>query len=510
MKRVSILLLLLVAISLDCLAADKSAKKIIERYKKAVGASAARRIKSTLIVGSIKTADGATGRYSYQSATPESLRVDIEAGELRVSECYNGKSAWRMEGGRLRTLLGEEAKRLRLEALIAATRLADISRNRIVAQSPIAATVEGKGATGVELIKDDARVKLFFDDASGLIVKRERETPDGLEEIFYGDYRKIDGVMEPHSMRIKRGSSEMSVTADRIEHNRGVDVAAFRYPRIEGAKPLPDVEALLKTVVANQEKIEQMRERYTCRMTETERKLDGGGRVKQTEIKTYEVTPVGNRTVERLMSVNGKELSAAEREKEDRRVQKQVEEIIKRREKELQKKERDRARGGEQEEEDDDRVTILDFLHLCEITSVRREVFRGVEVIAFDFEPRKSVKPKNRVESIVSKLAGTLWVDEQAGQIVRLEARLTDSFKMAGGLLASVGPSTAFAFEQEKVDGEVWLPSLTEGNISVRLMLFSKINRSMKRSYSDYKKHRVDSTYETGKPAGTIKPDNFR
>jgi hypothetical protein len=141
---------------------------------------------------------------------------------------------------------------------------------------------------------------------------------------------------------------------------------------------------------------------------------------------------------------------------------------------------------------------------------VRREVFRGVEVIAFDFEPRKSVKPKNRVESIVSKLAGTLWVDEQAGQIVRLEARLTDSFKMAGGLLASVGPSTAFAFEQEKVDGEVWLPSLTEGNISVRLMLFSKINRSVKRSYSDYKKHRVDSTYETGKPAGTIKPDNLR
>jgi hypothetical protein len=204
------------------------------------------------------------------------------------------------------------------------------------------------------------------------------------------------------------------------------------------------------------------------------------------------VTPVGNRTVERLMSVNGKELSAAEREKEDRRVQKDVEEIIKRREKELEKKERDRERGREQEE-DDDRVTILDFLHLCEITSMRREVFRGVEVIAFDFEPRKSVKPKNRVEAIVSKLAGTLWVDEQAGQIVRLEARLT-----------------AFAFEQEKVDGEVWLPSLTEANISARVMLFSKINRSVKRSYTDYKKHRVDSTYETGKPAGSIKPDNLR
>ncbi len=503
MKKVLVLLLLSLALAAHSPAADKSAKKIVDRYKKAVGAGAVKRIKSTLIVGSIKTTDGVTGRYSYQSFAPESIRVDIEAGALRSSECYNGKSAWRMDGGGLRTLLGDEAKRLRLEAMLAATRLGDTSRNRVVTQSAGAATIDGSRASIVEFIKDDARVRLFFDDASGLVVKRERETKDGIEEFFYGDYQKIDGVMEPHSIRIKRGSSEMTVTAERVEHNRGVDAAAFRYPRLDSAKPLPDVEALLKTVVANQEKIEEMRERYTCRMTEIERKLDGDGRVKQTETKTYEVTPVGDRSVQRLTSVNGKELSAQEREKEDRRVQKDVEEIIKRREKELQKK----AREGERGDEQDDRVTILDFLHLCDITSVRREVFRGVEVIAFDFEPRKSVKPKSRVESIVSKLAGTLWVDEQAGQIVRLEARLTDSFKMAGGLLASIGPSTAFAFEQEKVDGEVWLPSLSEANISARLMLFSKINRSVKRSYSDYKKHRIDSTYETGKPPGTVKPD---
>ena len=98
--------------------------------------------------------------------------------------------------------------------------------------------------------------------------------------------------------------------------------------------------------------------------------------------------------VERLMSVNGKELSASEREKEDKRVQKEVEDIIKRRDKKEQKEEQARAKG--EKEKEDDRVEIKDVLRISEITSIRREVFRGHEVIAFDFEPRKGFKPKTR------------------------------------------------------------------------------------------------------------------
>ena len=248
-----------------------------------------------------------------------------------------------------------------------------------------------------------------------------------------------------------------------------------------------------------------MRERYSFRASETERKLEKDGRVKETETKVYDVTPVAGEFVERLISVNGKELTPAEREKEDRRVQKDVEDAIKRREKRLKKEEQARERG--EKEEDDDHITILDFLRISEVTSVRREVFRGHEVIAFDFEPRKGFKPKTRAETIASKLAGTTWVDENARQIVRLEARLTNSFKMGGGLLASISPSSAFAFEQEKVGDEVWLPSYGEANISARIMLFAKFNRSMERRYSDYKKYQIDSDYELAKPKET-KPDN--
>jgi hypothetical protein len=311
--------------------------------------------------------------------------------------------------------------------------------------------------------------------------------------------------MEPFSIRIKKANDEFIISIDRVEHNRNLELTAFRYPQVEGSRPLPELEPLLKALNDNQDKIDEMRERYTCRLVEIERKHDGDGRIKESETKIYEVTPVGTQFVERLISVNGKELSQSEREKEDKRVQKEIEDIIKKREKKEQQEERARVRG-EKKKDDDDDIEIKDFLRISEITSIRREMFRGHEVIAFDFEPRKGFKPKNRAEDIVSKLAGTIWVDEAAQQIARLEARFTDSYKIGGGMVASIGASTAFSFEQEKIGDEVWLPSSMEANLSARVLLLAKFNRSLERRYSDYKKYQIDSKYDLTKPKENAKP----
>jgi hypothetical protein len=504
MKRILFSLALILGALVSQSLADQPASKIVDRFKKASGGKSAARVKSTTMTGSVKGSDGTAGRFSLQTSAPNNLRLDLELGGSTVSECYNGKSAWRLDARGLRTLLGDEAKRLRLEALLSNSRLNDLQRNRIVPQLAGKTTIDGHEATGVEFIKDGVRVKLYFDASTNLPVKRERETADGVEETFYADYRAVDGVMEPFSLKIKKGSIEWLATMEQVTHNRAVEMAAFRYPQIEGSRPLPELEPLLKAITDNQDKIDEMRERYTCRAVEIERKHDGDGRVKETETRVYEVTPLGGSFVEKLISVNGKELSASEREKEDKRVQKEVEEIIKRREKKEHKEEQARAKG---EEKKDDDVEIKDFLRISEITSVRREMFRGHEVIAFDFEPRKGFKAKNRAEDIVNKLAGTIWVDETARQVARLEARLTDSYKIGGGMLASIGASTAFSFEQEKIGDEIWMPSSMEANISARVLLLAKFNRSVERRYSDYKKYQIDSKYDLTKPKEAAKPE---
>src|SRR5260370_26371790 len=187
-----------------CQAAAQSAAGIIGRHKKASGDSAAARIKSTLMSGTVRMPEGATGAFSYETENPDRIRIDIEAGGRRVSECYNGKSAWIQDQRGLRTLLGSEAKSLRLVAILANSRLRDLSRYRISAQQPGKGNVDGHEANSLEFILGDARVKVFLDSASNLVVKQERETAEGLQEIFYSDYRKVDGVMEPFSIRINQ------------------------------------------------------------------------------------------------------------------------------------------------------------------------------------------------------------------------------------------------------------------------------------------------------------------
>lgn len=493
-------LLLAIQLAAPSLTTAQSANKIINRYKKASGSAAVEQIKSTTMRGRIKLDDGSTGSFVWKISKPDRMLVEIVAGSASVSKCFNGKSAWRMDQRGLRTLLGPEAKQLHLVSLLVNNRLRNLSRDRISAQPPTKTTIEERKADAVEFIRDDTRVRLFFDAMTGLLIKEERETLAGIEELFYDDYRSVDKVMEPFSIRIKENSHETIVTIENIEHNRAIDETAFRYPQIEGASPLPDIEPLMQSIISNQEKVEEMVEHYTYHETETERKEENG-QFKDGETKVYEVTPVAGGIVRRLISINGKELSPAESEKELKRVQKSAEELIKKREKQLEKKEEQADREDRGRE-----ITILSLLRASEITSVRREKFRGEEVIVFDFEPRKGFKSKNRRESLFNKLAGTMWVDETAQQIVRFEARLIDSFKISGGLLAAISPATAIVFEQEKVRDEVWLPSYNEINLSAKLFLFAKLNRNFVRRYNDYKKYQVDSDYELKKES--IKPAN--
>jgi hypothetical protein len=465
----------------------QSVDKIIDQYKKASGGKAVKRIRNTLMSGSAKSSDGATGSFSFQSESPNRLRIDIEISNARISECFNGNSAWRQDSRGLQTLIGDSSKNIRLYSLLANTRLHDLSRHRIITKSEGTIKVDDRDAAVIDFSLSGVHSKLFFDLVTKLPIKMERETSEGRLETFYSDYRKVDGVMEPFSIRLKGVNNELIVSLDRVEHNTKIGEEAFRYPKPESNISLPDIETLLKTVVANQEKLEELRERYTFRQTEVENELDGKGKIKKTETKVYDVTPVARSFAQRLISVDGKELTGSEREKEDRRYKKEVDELIKNRE----KKKKERAERKEKDDSDDENITILDFLRITNVTSLRREEFRGHEVIAFDFEPRKDYKPKNRVETIITKLAGTFFVDPEAKQIVRLEARVTDSIKFIGGL-ASLSPSSNVIFEQEKIREEVWLPSYAEVNLSAKAFFFAKFNRYSIIRYSDYKKYQTD------------------
>jgi len=98
-------------------------------------------------------------------------------------------------------------------------------------------------------------------------------------------------------------------------------------------------------------------------------------------------------------------------------------------------------------------------------------------------------KPTKRIDSIIQKLSGTMWVDEQAREIVRLEAHFAESVKIGGGLVASLAKGSNFVFEQEKINDEVWLPSYAEVHFVGRIV-FVKLKQNFIDRFTDYKKFR--------------------
>ncbi|MDR3722174.1 MAG: hypothetical protein P4L00_11280 [Candidatus Acidoferrales bacterium] len=247
--------------------------------------------------------------------------------------------------------------------------------------------------------------------------------------------------------------------------------------------PLPDIPTLLRDIGKNQRALEDLRRLYTCHLSEEQDKTDSDGNVKSRTMKDYDVFYIGDEQVRRLLAKDGKPLAGSEKNDEDERFNKKYDEL-KEKQAELAG---DPKKQAKKEEEDE--AQLSDFLRAELFTNPRREMFRGHEVIAFDFNGNSNVKPKKRIDGIIQKLSGVMWVDEQAREIVRLEARFAEGVKIGGGLLASLQKGSNFVFEQEKINEEVWLPSYAEVHFSGRIV-FVKLKQNFIDRWSDYKKFR--------------------
>jgi hypothetical protein len=249
-------------------------------------------------------------------------------------------------------------------------------------------------------------------------------------------------------------------------------------------RPLPDIPTLLRDIGKNQQALEDLRKLYTCHLSEEEDKMDSDGQVKSRLMKDYDVFYIGDEQVLHLLAKDGKPLDAGEKKEEDDRFNKQYDDL-KKKQAELAG---DPKKQAKKEEEDD--AEISDFLRAELITNPRRDTLRGHELIAFDVNGNPDYKPKKRIDSIIQKLSGVMWVDEQAREIVRLEAHFAEGVKIGGGLVASLQKGSNFVFEQEKINEEVWLPSYAEVHFAGRILVM-KLKQNTIDRYTDYKKFRV-------------------
>jgi hypothetical protein len=480
----------------------QDAGKIVEQYIKAEGGSKVLAKMQTLTLeGTFSGSDGKAGTYTFNTKLPNRYYSELVVGDRAVIEAYNGKSAWHRDAaGEISTLVGAEGAQLEAAGLYYNSHLVNAKKNKLGLGFAEHSQVRGKNTLGIEATTPAGiKRRVFFDEQTHLIVKEEA-TIGGIEEqILYDDYRTLDGVKLPYKIELHRENDVYDITVTRAVVNGTVGERVFDFPK-KSQVQLPDLKALFKEIDDNQKAIDKLKENYAGTRTEEESEYDKTGKITKRELKEYTFFYLDGDEVSTLVKKDGQPLGEAEQKKENEKTQKEIQDIEKRQAKKEAKEEKAKEEGKEKKEDDD--VGIETFLRACQFVNPRRERFRGQDVLVFDFEPNPEFKPHKIVEKIVQKLAGVVWIDENAHDVARLEAYFVGDFKFAGGLLANLQKGTSFIFEQAFVNNEVWLPTYEEAHVGVRFMLVKGFQANAVTRYSDYKRFNVESVATVSKPKG--------
>jgi hypothetical protein len=483
-----------------------SADKVVDNYLNAIGGKkTVAALKDATYEWVVQLKDQSIGTARTKRKPPTSERWEMIFGNGTIVSATSSTSAWEIGlDNQLHTMTGAEGMTAKLRALLDASRLVDYKKLNVLARVVSLGDLGSEPAYIVEFsTRGGAKVQYYFSVKTALITKITDDVKK--TRTFFDEYKPENGILEPHRMRIHSGAGELTLVLQSVAYNAGIDNRQFDPPR--SMEPA-EITVLLREVGKNQDEVERRVSEYAFTQKETDREINSKGELKKETIKVYEVFPIQNRApVEKLISENGVPLSPERAAKEEKRV---MEEFLKaERDKEKheeqaakRKAEREKKNKAEGREEGDD-PEISQFLKICEFVSPRREQFGGREVIVFDFRPRPGFKPKNREESLIAKLVGTIWVDPVDKQVIRLEARLAEGFKMAGGLLVSLKPGAAMVMEQTRMANGVWLPRFAQVNLSVKVLLFGGGDYNKTVEWSNYKHFSGDvKDYKVGE----IKP----
>jgi len=479
----------------------QEASKIIEQYVKAAGGSKTlARIQTLALDGTIeRPGTDKPGTYTFRVKLPNRYYTEVRTEGKTLIEAYNGKSAWHQSNsGEIATLLGPQALQIEAAAQYYNSRLLALSKKKIGAAFKGAVSLRGRETYQVELTYPTGiQWEVFFDPQSHLIAAEKATIAGVPREIYYDDYRAVNGIKLPYKIEIHFGSESYTFNVTRAATNETVGERVFDFP-IHSQVKLPDLKKLFEEIDANQKQIDKIKENYAGTQVEEETEFDKTGKVSKKEAKEYTFFYLNGDEITTLVKKDGKPLSEEEKKKENEKTQKRIQEEQKKEKKKEEKEEKAKEEGKESKENGDPGIEV--FLRVCQFVNPRRERFRGQDVLVFDFEPNPEYKPKNLEERVVKELAGVVWIDEKAKDVVRLEAYFVGDVHIGGGLLANLQRGTSFTFEQAYVNGEVWLPTYLEAHIGVRLLLVKGIKMNLTTRYSDYKRFNVETLNTIKKP----------
>jgi hypothetical protein len=247
------------------------------------------------------------------------------------------------------------------------------------------------------------------------------------------------------------------------------------------------IRQLIRTTADHDIENEKKQRDYTYVEREEDQGVDGKGRVKSTEIKTYDVMEIYGEQVQKLISKDDKPLSEKDAKKEDEKIQKLIDKRRKEspadREKRLHKEEKDREDG---------RRFVGEVADAYNFRLLGMETLDGRENYVIDAEPKPDYKPHQKEAKILPKFRFRAWIDKDEVQWRKLDIRCIDTVSF-GLFLLRVHKGSRIVIEQTRVNNEVWLQKHIALNADFRLALLKNFDFNVDITDRDYKKFGSDT-----------------
>ena len=211
--------------------------QILDKYVQAIGGKAAvEKQTSRIAKGSFEIpAFGASGTAEIYAKAPNKTATTINvAGYGVVQEVFDGKTGWSSDP--------QNGLREKSGAELAATKLdAEFHKSIKLKQLYPKIVVKGTDKVGDKEVyvvegtpAESSAETWYFDTQTGLILREdaERESPQGKQaiQVFLEDYRDVDGVKMPFSIRQVTSAFTLNIKMDEIKNNVPVDDAKFNKP----------------------------------------------------------------------------------------------------------------------------------------------------------------------------------------------------------------------------------------------------------------------------------------
>lgn len=224
--------------------------------------------------------------------------------------------------------------------------------------------------------------------------------------------------------------------------------------------PLPAEEPFFEAVRENMARAAREQHRYAYKERRTEVHRNPFGRMGTGDVVVYDVAPGPEPSVtfRRLLEKNGKPVLDSEPERQERRV-----------------------RTGR-------RSAMEDTIETLQFDIERREHTGGRPAIVIRFGPRDDARPETREGKMAKAFTGRIWVDEEAREVMRVEATAVDDLSYGLGLIARLRKGTVVTLTRERIDEHIWLPTAIRFKGNGRALLFRTLNIDFAIDWFDYRR----------------------